>query len=145
MVVVAEAQASVGAAGRHLVEFGGDRGDACSVSEPGRRQVRDDDGVGAQRLRRGQDVSCLLACRVRVHAAHLQASRIQVGAQAVWIIEHVHRLDGAVTGGGNPLEDACPVSRKLLADGVQLQRRGVTGQHGSGISRTDGEALSNGQ
>ena len=47
----------------------------------------------------------------RVHAADRQPGRIQVRAQAIGVVQHVERLDGAVAGSGDALEDALPVAR----------------------------------
>ena len=51
--------------------------------------------------------------RLGVHAAHGQAGRVQVGAQAVRIGDHVVGLDRPVAEPGQPAQDLRPVAGQL--------------------------------
>ena len=128
VVVVAQAQAPAGHPGGHLVQLTGQRLHALGVGEPGRRQVRDDDGVRAEGASGAHDGVGLLTRRRRVHAAREQAGRVQVGPQPVRVVTDAERFHRAVAQGGDVRQDARSVGGQLVPDGVELQGRRVGGQ-----------------
>ena len=119
MIVVAQPQALAREPGRGLVQLAGDAPYAVGVGEPGRRQVRDDDGVRAEGPARHHGLG-LLTHGQRVHAARGQARRIHVGTQAVRVTEDAERFHRAVSEGGDPLQHPRAVGGHLFTDGIKL-------------------------
>ena len=126
MIVIAEAQAAIGRLRGDLVELPGQRADVIGAGEPLRRHVRDDHRVRADGPGAAERGFRLLSERAGVHAAHGQAGRVQVRAQAVRVRDHVEWLDRPVAEPGQAAKDPGPVGGQFLPHGVQLQRQQIT-------------------
>ena len=128
MVVVAEAQALASHPGAQLVQLTGERPHALGVGEPGRWQVRDDDGVRAEGAGGAHDSLGVLTRGRRVHAAHGQARRVQLGPQSVRVNQDAERFYRAVAEGSDVGQDFRPADGHLIPEGVELQGRRVGSQ-----------------
>ena len=96
VVVVAEPQSPAGRPGGGLVELAGERRDRVGVSEALRRDRRHDHRVRADGPRAVEQHVGVLAHGPRVHGAHGQSGRVEVGAERLGVRPHVEKLNGAV-------------------------------------------------